>query len=148
MTLLNQRKENVLEYHERAQKMVKEMRQMSTQKYIDVSCSLISDLLEAYDLLKESFEANANETIELRKKLSGEWERAETATRLAERLATDALTSLAGIVCTPAEGYLKAPHCLASDIGNLRKLEEAATKRAVSAENGWREAIENIKVLQ
>ena len=64
---------------------------------------------------------------------------------LAERLATDALTSLAGIVCTPAEGYLMAPHCLASDIGNLRKLEESATRRAISAEAGWKEALATIE---
>lgn len=40
---------------------------------------------------------------------------------LAERLASDALTSLAGIVCTPVEGYLLAPQCLPADIRTLRK---------------------------
>jgi hypothetical protein len=79
-----------------------------------------------------------------------EWlrDRAAKAESLAKRLADDALTSLAGIVCTPAEGYLLAPQCLAADIRNLRKLEEAATKRAISAEKGWQEAIETIKALQ
>jgi len=45
------------------------------------------ELQRNYGLLQSSFEANATETIELRKKLNGEWERAETATRLAEQLA-------------------------------------------------------------
>jgi hypothetical protein len=70
----------------------------------------------------------------------------DTAEALATQLATDALTSLLGIVCTPAEGYLKAPQCLANDIGNLRKLEEAATKRAESAEEGWKEALAIIDI--
>jgi len=52
------------------------------------------------------------------------FERATRAEDLAERLAKDALTSLAGIVCTPVEGYMKAPQCLSTDIGELRKMAE------------------------
>ncbi|OHD24897.1 MAG: hypothetical protein A2Y38_16330 [Spirochaetes bacterium GWB1_59_5] len=73
------------------------------------------------------------------------FERATRAESKAKRLADDALTALAGIVCTPVEGYLEAPQCLSADIRNLRKLEEAATKRAISAEKGWEEALQAIK---
>jgi len=76
------------------------------------------------------------------------FERATRAESLAERLAKAALTSLAGIVCTPIEGYLEAPQCLSTDIGNLRKLEEAATKRADSAEAGWKEALATIEQMK
>ena len=112
-------------------------------KWIVAKYCLSDAVSQADKIIQELLEAWENEKY-LSERLFARATRAES---LAERLATDALTQLAGVVCTPAEGYLKAPHCLASDIANLRKLEEAATKRAISAENGWQEAIETIKAL-
>jgi hypothetical protein len=135
-----------LKFHDRAEKLISRIAKMTTREFVDESCSLIADLLEELDGWQQQFDCeNIIDAVAQMQELG---RRAEKAESLAERLATDALTSLAGIVCTPAEGYLKAPHCLSGDIGNLRKLEEVAIKRAISAEKGWEEALKTIKELR
>lgn len=58
---------------ERMQKLVKDIPKMSTRQYVDESCSLMADMMESYDLLKASFDANADETIALRKRFEDLW---------------------------------------------------------------------------
>jgi hypothetical protein len=59
--------------------------------------------------------------------------RAERAERERDRLATDALAALAGAgICTPEEGYVKSPHCLASNISDLMRERDEA-RNAVQA---------------
>lgn len=51
-----------------------------------------------------------------------------------DRLAHDALTVLAGVVCTPIEGFVKVPYELKTGILELRKMKESAEQRIAELE--------------
>jgi hypothetical protein len=58
--------------------------------------------------------------------------RIQLVTAERDRLATDALAAMAGAgICTPVEGYVKAPHCLASNIGDLKRERDTARQSAL-----------------
>ena len=60
-----------------------------------------------------------------------------------DRLAKDALTSLAGVVCTPIEGFVKVPYELKTGILELRKMKESADQR-ISELESENDRLENI----
>ena len=90
----------------------------SDQKFEDmtvmVSDSLITDMVADITTLRARLTEVEGER-DTWKDLCG------TAERRLKRLAYDALTSLAGTVCTPVEGYILAPQCLSANIREVVK---------------------------
>lgn len=81
-----------------------------------------------WDKLSDSY---LKETNEQKSTITAQAERIKELEAERNRLASDALTALAGIVCTPVEGYVLAPQCLKSNILELRKMYVDATRAAL-----------------
>jgi hypothetical protein len=82
------------------------------------------------DYLADSLRAVIDYALALERQHAASQERAASAERERDRLATDALIALAGShVGTPVEGYVEAPWCLKGDIERLAQERDAA-KRA------------------
>lgn len=69
---------------------------------------------------------------------------------LAKRLADDALVELSAVVCTPAEGYFDAPHCLKGDIKTVVAQLQTAEARAAQhlADQDYMVAMERKRVAR
>lgn len=59
-------------------------------------------------------------------------ERASAAEARLKRFADEAMAGLAGVVCTPEEGYLKAQHCFLGDLAALRRRAEDLERELAS----------------